>query len=207
MKKVLTFALTTAILFSLSLPALAFSDPYYTVPLIYETTTMPDLPQTSITVPDPFTDCHDELIISAWACGIIDGSGNGQFRPLDTLTKAEWAQMLFNAFAPHPREPRPAGQPWYTQAADWLGLDSADFNSSASYQWCIETAYQLWCRGGEIKFVATDATAWALGYGAGISDSWRNLSNMGAASGQFFTRTEAVALLIRLGELDLRPLG
>ncbi len=207
MKKSLALVLSLALTLSLSLPAFAFSGEYHAVPLIYETDAMPDLQVPPLETPPPFTDCADKVVALAWACGLVNGCG-GEFRPLDTLTKAEWAQMLHNAFGPRfPREPRPAGKPWYYQATTWLGLDDSGLADPASYDWCIKTAYKLWCRGGEIEFDAGKAPDWALTYGAGPTDGWRTLSNIGAASGQYFTRAEAVYLLITLGELELNPLS
>lgn len=202
MKRTLVAVLVLAL--SLSLPVYAIGDTYQPVSLIYKTDQIPDFPIPTLTPTiTPFKDCDNEVITLAYMCGIVDGHA-GEFRPLDTLTKAEWAQMLYNAFGPRfPRESRPAEKPWFYQATTWLGLEDQAFADSASYDWCVKTAYQLWCRGGEIEFDAEKAAGWALTYGAGPKDAWRKISDQS----DFMTRTEAVYLLITLGELELNPLG
>lgn len=62
--------------------------------------------------PDPTMELGLEL-------GIISYVPDGEYRSMDTLTRAEFAQMLYNAFADNPTKAA-EGRPWWEPAADWL---------------------------------------------------------------------------------------
>ena len=236
MKKLIVLALSLILALSLSISAFA----------------VPPVPPTTAS-PAPFTDCDNEEIIAAWAAGIVSGNGNGEFRPLGTLTHAEWIQMLYNAFGNEERlyvyyhyvNGYPVKETdWWTPAIHWFEdaaiyphYDSADeplrlamweslydfyqsdnyydemarwANESASYDWCVATTYLFYMAGDKTALdenFVNEAHEWAISRDASISDNWRTISYAGYASGQYFTRAEAVSLLIRLGEIDLGVMG
>ena len=238
MKKLIVLALSLILALSLSIPAFA----------------VPPVPPTTAS-PAPFTDCDNEEIIAAWAAGIVSGNGNGEFRPLGTLTHAEWTQILYNAFGTecihtyytyyyYVNESLVKETDWWAPAIHWFEdaaiyphYDSADeplrlamweslydfyqsdnyydemaqwAGESASYDWCVVTTYLFYMAGSKTAIdenFVNEAHEWAISRNAGISDNWRTVSYAGYASGQYFTRAEAVSLLIRLGELDLCVMG
>ena len=204
-RTVLTFALPLVMLFSLSAPAFAS---WQGVAINEDGTTTIS---THITTPSKnwqggfyatesknwqggwFTDCDSVAVNTAAELGVVKGNGDGTFRPFATLTRAEWAQMLFNLFAEEEVEPREA---WYTQAMAWLG-DDTDPNESAPLEWVYVTLYALWCEGEGTEFDFTQAITWATERDFGPYGSWRRFS-----IGNYISRIEAVELVVGLCELS-----
>lgn len=48
-------------------------------------------------ISDPFTDTNHEDVVEAYALGIVNGVGNGQFAPDESITGEEAAKMLWKA--------------------------------------------------------------------------------------------------------------
>lgn len=48
-------------------------------------------------ISDPFTDTNHEDVVEAYALGIVNGVGNGQFAPDKSITREEAAKMLWKA--------------------------------------------------------------------------------------------------------------
>ena len=158
--------------------------------------------------------------------GIISYAPDGEYRPLDTLTRAEFAQMLYNAFADNPTKAA-EGRPWWEPAADWLHevtirrntavvsdatlrqLIAAYYdgevvgfnpNASASVGFITEMTYLVFCAEANQKvdgYTSDVAFEWANPRGFNLYSDYLNWS-IRPASDHDVARFEAVALVADL---------
>lgn len=78
-----------------------------------------------------FKDCETSSVMELRALGIVNGDGNNYFRPHDTIKRAEFAQMCFNAFASEEEKVLYATSPqmeWWAPAEWWLHEKVIDGN-------------------------------------------------------------------------------
>ena len=157
--------------------------------------------------------------------GIISYAPDGEYRPLDTLTRAEFAQMLYNAFADNPTKAA-EGRLWWEPAADWLHEvtirrnasvvsdatlrqliaayydgDAVGFdpNASASVGFITEMTYLVFCAeaGRELDgYVPDTAYSWAIRCGLNLWSDYLNWEIKG--TDDYAARFAAVALVADL---------
>ncbi|MBQ9018405.1 S-layer homology domain-containing protein [Candidatus Saccharibacteria bacterium] len=142
-----------------------------------------------------FYDTADPVINRLHELGIVNGDGEGNFHPLGTITKGEWAQMLYRAFSNTEAIPQEDNLPWYAPAMSWLGMSDENGNESASITWAYQAAFRVWRNSDNVEY--TDPVEWAKAHNADVHDYWRTWSK-----GEYFSRQEACNLFFQLGEIS-----
>ncbi|MBQ9017880.1 S-layer homology domain-containing protein [Candidatus Saccharibacteria bacterium] len=162
-----------------------------------------------------FTDATAAAVNTAYELGIVHGDGSDKFRPNDTITMSEFAQMCYNAFGPPPAENtigewwEPAEwwlfgatvQPWYlrvdvdlyTRLCEVYGYDF-DPDAPAPRGWAVNMLYLLHLpQSGTYPTpeIRDDALRWAADRGYAGFDTHDS-----------FTRIEACNLILGLCELS-----
>ena len=192
MKRIITALLVLA--FALSLPAVAFA--------------------ADESFDSGAKTAYPQAIAAGLRLGIIGYMSGEEYRPLDAVSRAEFAQMLYNAFAENPLKATDATA-WWKPAVDWLytnavqrdltavfygGQDGAFHpDDSASVEFMLEMLYLTACAHGQMnsdESVHTAACSWADRYGIGPGSdnlNWRFLSH-----GDYVARAEAIALIAGL---------
>lgn len=127
---------------------------------------------TSVFTDVPSTHWAYESIESAFAKGILNGTGNGKFEPEAVLTRAQVAQIAYNAYGGNGLTKEALevqdvpGDVWYTEAVTWLlQYNLAELNEGKFYpndpapRWFIADLLYKLSMGMDVKLLEENDAA------------------------------------------------
>lgn len=110
MKKIISVIISVVLVSTITTPVFAVSDITPSQP-----------PKSDYTIENSyFEDTASSTVEIARRLYIVNGDGDGRFRPYSLITHAEFAQMCCNAYSPEPQCMDRCADPWYQPAYDWL---------------------------------------------------------------------------------------
>lgn len=105
-----------------------------------------------------FEDTSSPIVEIGYKLYVVNGDGDGNFRPDDPITHAEFAQMCYNAFSPDPGSIDRNVDPWYEPAFRWLYLQTITTSVQTLSDTSMRKLFDVYSDGRSAEMLQRDDT-------------------------------------------------